>query len=150
MSSDYTIVDITDAEPRSEYNAALSVVLGETPKVPPLTAREDLVALLVEWQVRHDLITDDGPTLGTDDDEDLTITFDGLTKDYDGHIVRKTREYVVTASFTVEVQYWVEASSEDEARDAAEDEFNGLGFDTDSDIVVYDTQYDGIADIEEQ
>lgn len=150
MSSDYTIVDITPQQ-STEYLDALHVVLGETQKVPPLDARFDLKRSISDWSARHGLdLAAYEVVLGTDNDENVRIVLPGLTIDHDGDIVRKTRDYIVTASFTVEVQHWVEASSEEEARDAAEDEFNGLEFDTDRNVVVFDTQYDGITDVDEQ
>lgn len=151
MSSDYTIVDITD-ERRSEYNAALSVVLGETPAVAPLTAEQDLRRTLLGWASRHDLPLADADIAFENDGEDsLAIVLGTLAVDSDGYIVPKTREYIVTASYTIEVQVTVEASSEDEATDKASDEFYSLEFYTDcSDVEVTDTRYDHITDVDEQ
>ena len=151
MSSDYTIVDITD-ERRSEYNAALSVVLGETPAVAPLTVEQDLHRALLGWASRHDLplaIAD--ISFDSDNEDSLAIVLGTLAVGSDGDIVPRTREYIVTASYTIEVQVTVEASSEDEATDKASDEFYSLEFYTDcSDVEVTCTQYDHITDIAEQ
>lgn len=152
MSSDHTIVDITDAEPRSEYNAALSVVLGETPSAPALDARADLKRSIADWSARHgfDLGVYD-VLLDTDEDDDVRIILPNLTIDGLGDIVTKQREYVVTGRFQVEVEVTVTASSEDEARDTAEDEFGGVTFDVGfGEGEVTDTQFDDVLEVDER
>lgn len=152
MSSDYTIVDITD-ERRSEYNAAPSSTSGATSSTcSPLTVEQDLHRALLGWASRHDLplaIAD--ISFDSDNEDSLAIVLGTLAVGSDGDIVPRTREYIVTASYTIEVQVTVEASSEDEATDKASDEFYSLEFYTDcSDVEVTCTQYDHITDIAEQ
>ena len=149
MSSDYTIVDITDEAPRSAYNEALSVVLGEA---PALDARADLKRSIADWSARHgfDLGLYD-IVLGTDDDDDVRIVLPNLTIDSEGDVVTKRREYTVTAQYTVEVVVTIEAASEDEARDEADGELSSAVFDIEwvDGAEVSDTDYLGITDVDE-
>lgn len=151
MSSDYTTVDITPQQ-STEYLDALHVVLGETQKVPPLDARADLKRSIADWAARHefnlgvfDVLVD------TDDDEDVRIILPNLTIDGHGDIVTKQCEYVVTGRFHVEVEVTVTASSEDEARELAEDEFGNVTFDVGfGEGDVTDTQFEEVLDVIDQ
>ena len=157
MSSDYTIVDITDGvipggRPRSEYNEALSVVLGESPRPEALSAHDDLVRSLRLWADRHDLPFSAGDLIiDTDEDDDLRLILPYITVDRDGDIVRKTREWSVTAQYTVEVVVTIEAASEAEARDEADGELSSAVFDIEwvDGAEVSDTDYLGIRDVDE-
>ena len=133
INGPWTVVDITD-----------------TPKVEthPVNARRDLIETLKAWSVRHDLPTGD-ITLDSDEDDGLSVTLDALTLDREGDIITKTREYVVTARYTVEVQVEVEASSEYEARQEAEDLLGGLELEPSwGEGTVTDTQFDDIIDVD--
>lgn len=136
MSSDYTIVDITN----------------EAPKPHPLSARNDLKRVIAEWAIKqgldlgvHDILID------TDEDDDVRIILPDLTLDREGDIVRKTREWTVTAQYTVEVVVTVEASSEDEARDEADGELSSATFDIEwvDGAEVSDVDYLGITYVDE-
>jgi hypothetical protein len=112
--SAWTITDLTPAAP-----AALE----------RLTAKQDLLNGLRDWQQRHGFPVD-GAIFGTDDDGDLTLVLTGLTLE-DGDIVPNEREYEYTATITLEVTVRgsVTARNEDDARELAFDEVNGIDWD---------------------
>jgi hypothetical protein len=85
------------------------------------TARQALVDTITAWSVQYDLPLPEGVDIGTDDDNDLTVTLQGLTLK-DGDIVQNQRDYLWTGVITVSVAVsgTVTASNEDEANDLAE------------------------------
>lgn len=146
----YHIADITF---RSEDGAAAAAAEPVTvPSLPPLSARADLKRSIADWAARHgfdlgvfDVLVD------TDDDDDVRIILPNLTIDGYGDIVTKQHEYVVTGRFHVEVQVTVTASSEDEARSLAEDEFGGVTFDVGfGEGDVTDVEFDEVLEVDEQ
>lgn len=146
----YHIADITFS---SEDGAAAAAAEPVTvPSLPPLSARADLKRSIADWAARHefdlgvfDVLVD------TDDDDDVRIILPNLTIDGAGDIVTKQHEYVVTGRFHVEAQVTVTASSEDEARELAEDEFGDVTFDLGfGEGDVTDTQFDDVVEVEEQ
>jgi hypothetical protein len=146
----YYIADITF---RSEDGAAAAAAEPVTvPSLPPLSASADLKRSIADWSVRHefdlgvfDVLVD------TDEDDDVRIILPDLTIDSHGDIVTKKREYVVTGRFHVEAQVTVTASSEDEARELADDEFGSVSFDFGyGDVEVTDVQFDEVLEVDEQ
>ncbi len=120
------------SESNREWSIA-EVAFGEVPPAPVLrlesspeafhrSPRQSLANTIAAWSVEYDLPLTDGVEFGVDDDGDLFVTLPGLTLE-DGDIVQREREYLWTGVITVsvEVSGTVKASSEDDARDLAED-----------------------------
>lgn len=125
----WTVTDITPAQPAA------------TPEPAPerLTARQDLVRVLNGWAGRNGLPFD-GAVVGTDDDEDLTVTLPGLTLE-DDDIVPNEREYGYTATILVEVTVRGSVTARDE--DAATEEAEYQSESAELDVDAYGLRVDG-------
>ena len=152
----YSIVNVTDEQD--------GVIAGGGPRPlvlntadgfhsRPLSARGDLKKVIAEWAENHDLSLGVYDILiDTDEDDDVRIILPDLTINREGDIVRKTREYAVTAEYVVQVVVTVEASSEEEARDKADSDLNYASFDVEwvDGGEVTDVDYRGIVEVDEQ
>jgi hypothetical protein len=120
--SEYSIVDLTPTVPAPTPEP--------TPR--PLDAREDLLRLLEDWSVRHDLPVDEYAIIALTADT-LTVTMDGLTLN-GSRIVVTEREYEYEATILVEVTVRgsVTARSEDDATEQAEATCEDMAFDIDA------------------
>jgi hypothetical protein len=113
-------------------------------------AKYEFTALITEALDEADL-KPSNVGITADDEGRVVLVLEGLTLDEHENVVKTEREYTVTGRFHVEAQVTVTASSEDEARELADDKFGSVSFDFGyGDVEVTDVQFDEVLEADER